>query len=41
LNRVEQELGDTGLLNVDKMRLEQTLGSLKTLAAHANNPAIR
>jgi hypothetical protein len=40
LDGVEQELGDTGLLNVHKMRLEQALGSLEALAAHPDDPAV-
>ena len=38
--RVEEELSNTGLVNVDQVRLEQTLGSLEALATDADDTAI-
>lgn len=40
LDGVEEELGDTGLLDVDEMRLEETLGGFETLAADADDAAV-
>lgn len=40
LDGVEQQLGDTWLVDVDQVRLEETLGSLEPLAAHADDTAV-
>ena len=40
LNGVEQEFGNTRLLNIDQVRLEETLRRLEALAANTNDTAI-
>jgi hypothetical protein len=41
LDGIEQELRDARLLDVDKMRLEQTFGRLEPLATDSDDAAIR
>jgi hypothetical protein len=41
LDGFEEEFGDTGLLNIDEVRLEQALGCFETLAADSNYAAVR
>ena len=40
LDRVEQELGDAGLLAVDEVGLEEALGRLEPLAADPDHPPV-
>ena len=40
LDGIEQQLGDTGLIDINEMRLEETLGSLEALRADADNAAV-
>jgi len=41
LDGIEEELRDARLLDVDKMRLEQTFGRLEPLATDSDDAAIR
>ena len=40
LNTVEQHLGDTRLVNIDQVWLEETLGGLETLAADTDDTTV-
>ena len=40
LDGVEEQFGDTGLVDVDQMRLEETLGGLEALATDADDATV-
>jgi hypothetical protein len=41
LDGVEEQFGDTGLIHVHEVRLEETFGGLKTFASYSDNSAVR